>query len=1318
MDDDEPRPAAARRTPPHIRKVPGSFDDDEISPAKEHFDSAAAAQPAAPSAGGLDPDKIPQLLPPAADRSYLDEPSQAGDKVSDSFTEQVVRNHLQDIESSFAAPLSPIPTRSQDGVDDTFLFDSPRKALLPAPADPPPAAADPPLRAQEADAPRPATAIAAAEEPQTWEHPHAADTTDVGNGTSSLEGFSSPTAEATARTVSRALSRSGLDQDDQDRASEAATNDWDSSTRRQSQLTDATHRRSPSFTGTTPTLRNQSSDADLRRTSLDAAGSGHILRYGRRPRYLRGRDASQRSSVSSFATNADSHDDVESDVTVGLGTDYALQSGGAVPALNSSRSLSNMSNILSRSISMGSMLSGIDDFGDSSGRLQTLDEDDNPAAPARAADDEDLLQTPKAKGTLAPPTDTVIARRVMDVQVPESLAREYKTKGGLATPKRPSDFSGGGTQKTARNLTLKEQSSTIDRLSKENFDLKLKVMFLSDRLDKLTEKDSKEVEQENIQLRTNVANLQRDNKTLRKRIRELEKQRRDEDERPATAVSVASSHGQQPDSFDAYAQEREEELIYLRETVKEYSTVIETLRQENMTKEAEKRRMADAVKSLQTMGEKNAGESLGRQEAEDVWKDLLEQETGRREQAVEDGRKLQEEVSRLKHEMAVAQGGGGLHHTTNIYNISKKPRGASPSRPGSAFPGEADAPNGGPNGESDLMEELRRENESFKHENAELRREVGAQTSMLTSRNKEKERLYAEIEDLKMQQRRGGPAPSTIDSLFERSASQVGAHERSASRMSGNTRAETALDDPEREELENKNAELRDKINEIKLENQNLAQDLEEHRLELEAGQQARLEIEDELATTREDLETTIRDLMAMQQERDDVINELADMEAKCNNAQQEFDSLREEAQDAIDGYEADAAAMEEEIQKLSSDLGEKSENFTALQEEMRKLSEALVGLEDEQDNKARRIQQLEQDLADAHKELEELDAKLVETNEKGQRLAVQQESSQGEIAFLREEQEGDKIQISKLEVAVSKAEEAVRDEQDRVKQLQAQIAQERERSEALATNDKKEMQRFVNELNREASAAKEEARRLRKSLSSREVEATEWKERLMELENNLRGALGDLNGTRSSLVKVRGFSPSRAHLLTRNSLSPDSSESSRAPVASSTSPRRLSRRRSASSRPATACWNPTAQRRARSPTRSRTRGRRIAIPSTSSRRSRRRTSTSAGRSPRRTAGSSSSRRPRSRTRSASPSSRRPSRSSSTSGTTCCSSSGRACRRCAVPTGPTTTASSMGGRCRAWRRSRPCCPASARTSWRRSKPSRPWSAGSSLASRA
>lgn len=863
-------------------------------------------------------------------------------------------------------------------------------------------------------------------------------------------------------------------------------------------------------------MRHMSSDQSLRKASLDAGSTpGHALKIGKRPKYLRSRNASQRSSVSSFNT------DPESDVTVGLGTDYALQSGGALPALNLSRSTSN---VLSRTVSMGSMASGIDDFHDSSGpafgHLETLDE--SPQRPAALRTNEDLLQTPKAGGDsaqLAAPTDTVIARHVRNVHVPESLAKEYKTKGGLVTPRKPSDFStvSGAGPHTSRhggkNLTLKEQSSTIERLSKENFDLKLKVMFLSDRLDKLSEEGVKEMISENVELKTGLAVLQRDNKVLRRRVKELEKQVRDEDERPGTARS-GLSEDDQSGNYDQDAQEREEELIFLREQMEEYVTEIERLRAENINKEAEKRRMVEVVK---TYSEKT-GENLGRQEETDVWKDLLEQETARREQADDDNRRLRDEVFRLKQEMSSLT--GGLHHTTNIYNITKKrDRPASPSRPVSAFSGEMDSNGVAPSASSTLVEELRREGEQLRHENAELRREVGAQTSMLTSRNREKERLYQEIEDLKMAQRRGGPAPSTVDSILERSASRAGAHERSQSRASGGTRATgLTLDDPEREELESKMAEMRDKNNELKLQNQELQRELDACMDDFEAAAEGKKQAEELVGALQEDMDTAMNDLVALQAERDEALQEHSNLEA-------EFEALRKEAQEEIDALEGEADQRSEEIHRLRLESNDRSENFDALQEEMRKMSEALVRLEDEQENKLRRIQQLEQELSDANKELEELEAKLLEANDKANRLSVQQESSQGEIAFLREEQEGDKIRIGDLEAAIANAEQSLREEKDRTKELEQRLATERRQREIVANREKEEVQQFVNELNREASTSKDEVRKLRKNLRSREVEATEWKERLMELENNLREALGDLSGTRSSLLKVRKYS-------------------------------------------------------------------------------------------------------------------------------------------------------------------------------------------------
>ncbi|KAI6362344.1 hypothetical protein MCOR25_006219 [Pyricularia grisea] len=1077
--------------------------------------------PTGPPPESLKLENIPPLKPSSHsvpdssfDSSMADGQSILDDRHSDSLAEQAVREHLQDLDSSFVPPISPIPTivaRGAAAEDDTFVFDSPKKSSSTNAREPSPSSSKPQTQSDgipKSSPPTPDPSKNASKQPTVEDPSHddsllnvqnAVDASTTSATTASLEAFSSsPTAAAAARTISRAISRASNGK------SEGASHADDSFSTDNSAMSEG--------------LRNNDDNADPGDSSelserpkekpyfLDAGSTpGNALRSSR-PKYLWSRNASQRSSVSSSATNNSSVDDRDSDVTVGLGTDYALQSGGALPAAGPSRGYSNMS----RTVSLGSMASGLDDepVGRVMDQLETLDEH-NVNSFGR-----DPMRTPKAKGSLAP-TDTVIARRVMNVHVPESLAREYKSKGGLQTPRRQSEMTSSGVT-PKRTLTLKEQSSTIERLSKENFDLKLKVMFLNDRLDKLSEEGVKEMISENVELKTGLAVLQRDNKVLRRRVKELEKQLKEEDDRPSTARSGASS--EQASAADQEAQEREEELVYLRERIEEYETEIDRLRDENLSTEAEKRRMAEHVRTLQNAGEKHVGDSLGRQEEADVWKDLFEQETARREQADEENRKLRDEVFQLKQQVTTnvvghgTSGSGRMHHTTNIYNITKAHRATSPSRPMSAFSGEAESSNGLVSVASTLVEELRREGEALRHENAELRREVGAQTSMLTSRNREKERLYQEIEDLKLASRRGGPAPSTIDSLLDRSASRAG-RDRSASRVSVGTRAVSGIDEAEREELENKMAELRDKINELKLNNSDLQTELNSCTEDFEAAVEAKRQAEEVALGLQDDLDTAMNDLVVLQTERDEALQE--------NDAlQAEFEALRKEAQEELDALDQELEVRNDELQRLQIELSDRTENFNALQDEMRKLSESLVGLEDEQEKKMKMIAGLEEQLAEANKESEELEAKLLESNEKAQRLSVQQESGQDEIAFLREEQEQDKIRIGDLEAQIATAEQSLKEAHERVKELDQRLATERRQRELVAAAEKEEVQQFVNELNREASTAKDEAKRLRKSLNNREREATEWKERLMELENNLREALGDLNGTRSSLLK------------------------------------------------------------------------------------------------------------------------------------------------------------------------------------------------------
>ncbi|KAI0015473.1 hypothetical protein F4780DRAFT_763978 [Xylariomycetidae sp. FL0641] len=918
------------------------------------------------------------------------------------------------------------------------------------------------------------------------------------NNTSTLENLSSsPTAAVARRAVSRAISMASRSENQHDSSLSNESNEPNDGT--------------PSLEIPSQYASSAQDATDRSKLSVDTGSvPGNSLNLGIRPKFLRSRYGSHRSSSSSFATTEDEY----TDVTVGMDADFALQTGGAAPA-------AGMSNTMSRSISVGSMVSGFDETPDVTRTgplepLEPLEEVDSPVSNRRAG----VLETPKAKTTsLNAPTDTAIARHVRNVEVPESLAREYKTKGGFATPvqrhQKPPEHTPAPstTAKSGKTLTLKEQSSTIERLSKENFDLKLKVMFLSDRLDKLSEEGIKEMISENVELKTSLAVIQRDNKILRKRVKELEKRLRDEEDRPSTARSGWSSDGPATPAFDGNARELEEEIIYLREQIEEYITEIERLREENMSDKVEKRKLAETVKTMGDRAGERVGEGLGRQEEADVWKDLFEQETARREQADEDNRRLRDEIFRLKQDVTVStSNGGGMHHSTSIYNMSRKARQQmSPSRPMSGLSGEMD-PTQSMSQSDTLVEDLRRESEQLRHENAELRREVGAQTSMLTSRNREKERLYQEIEELKFQ-RRGGAAPSSLDGLLDRSASRAGVNERPISRGSALTgRQSVTVEEPEREELENKIAEQRDKINELKFKNQELQRELEGSMGEIEEAAEARRQAEEQLTILQEDLETATNDLMVLQAERDEALQEHSTLE-------EEFESLRREAQEEIDALEAEGDQKSDEIQRLQLDLQDRSENLDALQEEMRNMSESIVRLEDEQEDKLRRIEQLEQELAESNGELEELEAKLLESNEKAQRLGIQQESSQGEIAFLREEQESDKIRIGDLEAVLANVEQSLREEHERAKELEQRLASERKQRELVADREKEEGQQIVNELNRDVSAAKDEVRKLRKSLSSREVEATKYKERLTELENNLREALGDLKGTRSSLI-------------------------------------------------------------------------------------------------------------------------------------------------------------------------------------------------------
>ncbi|OCH85364.1 hypothetical protein OBBRIDRAFT_798243 [Obba rivulosa] len=72
------------------------------------------------------------------------------------------------------------------------------------------------------------------------------------------------------------------------------------------------------------------------------------------------------------------------------------------------------------------------------------------------------------------------------------------------------------------NLTLRDQEKHIDNLKKENFNIKLKVHFLEERLAQLAPDQIDAALKQNINLKIELQQHRMDNKKLRKRVKELE----------------------------------------------------------------------------------------------------------------------------------------------------------------------------------------------------------------------------------------------------------------------------------------------------------------------------------------------------------------------------------------------------------------------------------------------------------------------------------------------------------------------------------------------------------------------------------------------------------------------------------------------------------------------------------------------------------------------------------------------------------------------------------------------------------------------------
>ena len=1040
------RPSPERKS----SRIPGEFEpaDDEGSVAgnMDHLYDESSQEISSFLPGPHDPSS---LLQPQDDNSGAGLPNNTV------LEEHEMRKQLMDVESSFLPELSHLANKNA-GADDSYMFGAPNDNLAvrkrPHPID-----VSSPFRDISAESskentehqsPRtpPESYKTPAPEQQNFrESENAENVTPEIPNTSALENMSSsPTA---ARTVSRVQSLATLGGYE----TAAEERDYPDSPSKKPPITqddDATPRKRA--------LSNLTFDVPAASSVVGSTSELTHAQPSRRPRYLNSRSSQARLSYDSMASsNTDA-----SDAT--LGADFALQSGGAVSDGKLQRKGKAS---LSRQASLGSILSGISSTSDDEGRnpqnsnipnLTTLEEE-SPRSNTEVNRMSTGPITPRASANnLVMPTDTVIANNVRDIEVPGTFARQYRQERN----KSPSKTLPDATPGPKRGLTLKEHRSTVEKLGKENFDLKMKIHFLDQALQKRSEDGVKEMITENVQLKSDRMRLEKDNHSLRKQVRELQRKLDENGNRdsPNADQGYATDEERSPTA--------EEEVLYLRERVETTEIEIEKLRHENLAKETEKRRLAEMVRSL---GDSRAGSSdVGSREERDMWKDMLEAETIAREQSEEDNKRLRDEIAKVRQE------------TFGTGRNSRKNRPASElSRMNSLEAVQA---------QSAELDRLR-------HEVSELQKTISAQASALTSRNKEKERLYQEIEDLKLG--RMGTRSVAGDSILDRSASRA----RSHSRASNGTRF-SRMSDPERDGFESKINELRDEASQLKLDNQALQAQFDEALTELDAVDQQ----------AQADADQFNEELAILSQERDNALRD-------ADEQDQAFQQLKSEAQEEIDGLGDELDAKIEECERLQDDLNSQSENVRALQGEMRSAAEGLVRLEEDAQQNLARYQSVKAELDDANRELENMEKNLSEAESKIKRLTVQQESSHNEIAFLREEQDGDKIKIGDLESLLKKVHLNLESERDKARELERNLTSERQQREIVASKEKKDVQRVVNDLNKDASTAKEELRIVRKTLSAREVELNTARERYSELEESLRHILGDPNANRSSLI-------------------------------------------------------------------------------------------------------------------------------------------------------------------------------------------------------
>ncbi|KAK9449430.1 uncharacterized protein V1518DRAFT_415985 [Limtongia smithiae] len=245
-------------------------------------------------------------------------------------------------------------------------------------------------------------------------------------------------------------------------------------------------------------------------------------------------------------------------------------------------------------------------------------------------------------------SETVITSKVKNINITDSAVKSFalrhpeqqsqshqRTASSYSTTSTQNGNAAGTAPRLSQppntaisKLTLKEQSTLIDKLQKDNWGLQLKIYILQEELDKRSEDNVRDLRNENIEFKSINIGLNIDLKKLNRRIADLEsKLRKSENEKKGGQADAASQR----------------ELEYYYELIE--SLRIETEKSKTMVAELQ-RKEGEYLLEIERL--QNSQTDVRFADEISTLKSFLAQEQNARDEAQMEVEELKQELQRLK----------------------------------------------------------------------------------------------------------------------------------------------------------------------------------------------------------------------------------------------------------------------------------------------------------------------------------------------------------------------------------------------------------------------------------------------------------------------------------------------------------------------------------------------------------------------------------------------------------------------------------------------------------------------------------------------